>query len=210
MSDARPAPGKRDPEGRRRAIIAAATEIIVTQGPGALTHRGVAAKAGVALGSTTQYFASLDELRETAFVALAAEIDESLDLIEPFVHEVMTNPGRAVSEFLGYLEDTRTVHADIALIASGATDPRLRELARRWTEKLVEMLTPHVGLGSARAIAMYLDGATVHAALYDSPISHDEMTRAIVALSGCPEGPDFLASDSTPTGVAERPELRRS
>ena len=42
----RPTPGRRDPEGRRRAIVAAAAEIIVEPG-GTLTHRLVAARAGV-------------------------------------------------------------------------------------------------------------------------------------------------------------------
>ena len=62
----RPAPGRRDPEGRRRAIIDAAAELIVDSGASSLTHRAVAARAGVSLGSTTQYFSSLDELRELA------------------------------------------------------------------------------------------------------------------------------------------------
>ena len=59
----RPAPGRRDPEGRRRAIIEAAAELIVEGGAASLTHRAFAARAGVSLGSTTQYFGSLDELR---------------------------------------------------------------------------------------------------------------------------------------------------
>lgn len=203
MSDARPTPGKRDPEGRRRAILSAAAEIIVNEGPAALTHRAVAARAGVALGSTTQYFASIDELREAALTQLAQEIDESLAEIEPHFADIVTHPRRAAAEVLAYLADTRAVNADIALIASGTTDARLRELARRWNDRLIEMLEPHVGLENARALAVYLDGATVHSALNISPLSEDEIAAAFSALSG------YRSSTGT-TATAERPELRRT
>lgn len=51
---------------RRAAIIDAAAEAVLASGVAALSHRVVAAAAGVPLGSTTYYFASLDELRAAA------------------------------------------------------------------------------------------------------------------------------------------------
>lgn len=47
---------------RRRAIIEAAAEIIRDEGPGAVTHRAVAARAECSLSATTYYFSGLDEL----------------------------------------------------------------------------------------------------------------------------------------------------
>ena len=52
----------RDPEGRRSTILLAAGELIREIGVSAVTHRKVAEKAQVPLGSTTQYFASLTDL----------------------------------------------------------------------------------------------------------------------------------------------------
>lgn len=180
------APGKRDPEGRRRAILRAATEIIVTRGPAALTHRAVAALAGVSLGSTTQYFSSIDDLRETALHALAQEIDESLESIAPHLEHIATDPAPAVTEFLKYIEDTRTVHADIALMWSATTDPHLRELALRWNDKLADLLAEHIGRARAEAIVVYLDGATIHAGLHERPLNREELTDALLALAGHP------------------------
>ena len=71
-------PRKRDPERRRREILDAAAEIVVEQGTAALTHRAAAARAGVALGSTTRYFPSIDDLREATLRMLGDEIDASL------------------------------------------------------------------------------------------------------------------------------------
>ena len=55
---------------RRAAIIDAAAEAVLTAGIGALSHRVVAAAAGVPLGSTTYYFSSLDELKAAAIEKL--------------------------------------------------------------------------------------------------------------------------------------------
>ncbi|KAM9861839.1 TetR/AcrR family transcriptional regulator [Leucobacter sp. BZR 635] len=190
------APGKRDPAGRRRAILRAATEIIVTLGPAALTHRAVAALAGVSLGSTTQYFSSIDELRETALHELAQEIDESLASVAPYLEHIQTHPEPAVTEFLRYIEDSRTVHADIALMWSATTDPRLRELALRWNDKLADMLTQHIGRERAEAVVVFLDGATIHAGLHEHPLSREAITNAILALAGPAPAP---LTTTTPT-----------
>ena len=47
---------------RRESIVRAAAEIATDDGFGAVSHRTVARRAGVPLGSTTYYFASLDDL----------------------------------------------------------------------------------------------------------------------------------------------------
>lgn len=47
---------------RRQAIIEAAAEIIREEGPAAVSHRGVAKRAGCSLSATTYYFKGLDDL----------------------------------------------------------------------------------------------------------------------------------------------------
>jgi len=51
---------------RRDAIVRAAAELILSEGPAGVTHRTVAAQADVPLAATTYYFSGLDELVETA------------------------------------------------------------------------------------------------------------------------------------------------
>ncbi|MBN9612739.1 MAG: TetR family transcriptional regulator [Actinobacteria bacterium] len=162
-------------------MLQAATEIIVTRGSAALTHRAVAGAAGVSLGSTTQYFASIDELRETALVDLAEEIDESLAELDAALtaENLAETLARESHEFL---RDHRTVRADIALMSAGTTDPRLRALALQWTDRLIEILSAHLHTDTATAITLYLDGATVHAGLHDTPISEQSLRAVIQAL----------------------------
>jgi len=60
-------------ERRRRTILEAAIRIIGEGGPDAITHRAVAARAQVPLGSITYYFENRDRLIVEAFRHLMAE-----------------------------------------------------------------------------------------------------------------------------------------
>ena len=175
-------PGRRDPEGRRRAIIAAAAELIVEQGASAITHRSVASRAGVALGSTTQYFVSLDELRELALQILAEGIDEELAQVEDQLLPLKGAPERCAVIIHDFLRDSRQVRADLELMTAGMKDPRLRDLALRWTDRLTEILSRHLDREIALAIVLYLDGVTLHAGLHDEPVAADPIARTIRAL----------------------------
>lgn len=177
-----PVPGKRDPEGRRRAMLDAATEIIVRRGAAALTHRAVASLAQVSLGSTTRYFTSIDDLREEALALLAREIEESLVALEAALTDKSDIPAVLAKDASEFMRNSRAVHADIALLSSGTTDPQLRPLALMWTDKLIEILTHQIGEERATAVALYLDGVTIHAGLHQHPVSEHTMRRTFRAL----------------------------
>ncbi|GAB2562528.1 TetR/AcrR family transcriptional regulator [Leucobacter ruminantium] len=198
MHATQPAPGKRDPEGRRRAILDAAAELIVENGPAAITHRAIAARAGVSLGSTTQYFASIDELREQALQRIADDIDRNLAEMEATIPDLLGDVEHAMVPLRDFLRDRRAVDGELALIASGTVDARMRALARRWNDRLAAMLAPHIGRARAAAITVYLDGATVHAALHDEPLSLDDLAAAVRALLAMPDA-------SAPRSAIPRP-----
>lgn len=178
-----PAPGRRDPEGRKRAIIAAAAELIIEGGTAALTHRRVAARAGVSLGSTTQYFASLDELRESALEQLVAETDAALDLLA----EITSADDFTVADLApfvrSWLVDPRQVQADLILVSAGASDPTRRALARRWFDRAVAILSERLPPDRARAVAIYVDGAMIHAGLHDEPLDLAVIVGDLEALA---------------------------
>lgn len=176
------APRRRDPERRRREILEAAAEIVVTRGPSALTHRAIAAHAGIPLGTITRHFPSIDALRETALETVGTENEAELDVVQ---RELTNHPDPAarLAELMHEdLLDIRQAHASIAMITAAVHDDRLRSLARRWSERLTEILTAHCDPESARAMARYVDGALVETVLSDGPPSTATMTRALRAL----------------------------
>jgi DNA-binding transcriptional regulator YbjK len=212
---ATPAPGKRDPAGRRAAILDAAAELICEKGASSLTHRAVAARAHVAVGSTTQYFDSIDDLRDEALQVLADETEEELadiarildnldshdsdDPDEPAtasgVGEVISTCAQIMADFL---KDTRQVRANIAMISTAMTDPSLRALALQWSDQLTDLLAGRVGRARASAAVAYIDGLTVHAALHDTPTDADAVAAALTALLTVPDTPAHTPQEQTP------------
>ncbi|WP_420098486.1 TetR/AcrR family transcriptional regulator [Corynebacterium sp.] len=191
-----PTPGKRDPAGRRAAILDAATELICERGASSLTHRAVAARAHVAVGSTTQYFDSIDDLRDEALQALADETEDDLAEIAGLLDgaedpedlpDVIAQCASIIREFL---LDSRQVRANLAMISTAMTDPSLRELALQWSDQLTDLLAERIGRPRAAAAVAYIDGLTVHAALHDDATDTASITATLTALLATPDTPN--------------------
>jgi DNA-binding transcriptional regulator YbjK len=179
---------KHDPQARRQAIIEAAADLIAEVGPGKLTHRLVAARADVPLGSTTAYFTSIDDLRQAALAFHVEDIDRTLKQIgDEFVADPAGAPDRLVDYLFEYLSDQRSVASAAALNSTATFDPQVRELARRWTDGMIEALAEHIGHDNALAVAIISDGACVHAAIRGAPVSKVDLQRAFAPFLNHPE-----------------------
>lgn len=177
---------KRDPEARRRAILNAAIDVIVEKGAAALTHRAVAARAGVSLGSTTKYFSSIEDLRESAMDALVREMDAGVDAFESELEACDDVESYCIELACEYLQDVRQVRADVALLNAGARDDGLRKIALRNPDRLIAVLAPHFGAERAMALELCLEGALVHSALRSTPIDKEVIQRIFGAIISAP------------------------
>ncbi|MBM7368619.1 TetR/AcrR family transcriptional regulator [Gordonia hydrophobica] len=164
---------KRDPAARRAAIVKAAADLVVEVGPDRITHRMVAGRAQVPLGSTTQHFSSIDDLRTQALALLAKEIDDDLDDVRASLAEASGTADALVEQMHDYLTNSRNIAADVCLMSAGAFDDDLRDLSLRWQNTLIEVLTDYVGSDNALALAILTDGVVVHAALHKTAVSKD-------------------------------------
>lgn len=161
---------RRDPEARRREIVEAAAELIVEIGVDALTHRKVAARACVPLGATTQYFDTLDDLRDAALGFLVREIESRIESTRKAVAAVGVTPEGLAHLIAESLADARALETDRAVVTAAVHDPRVRELAKRWSDQVVEFIAPVHGLDRAKAAAVFIDGVLWHANLSDDPL----------------------------------------
>jgi DNA-binding transcriptional regulator YbjK len=111
---------------RREEILRAALRLIGSRGMHHVTHRDVAAEAGVPLGSTTYYFATKEDLLTEAlrlfvaeegarlraaarrFEGVEAEPGVVVDAIVAEIRDTLTRPVEQVAQFELYLEATRT------------------------------------------------------------------------------------------------------
>lgn len=173
---------RRDPQARRRAIVRAAADLLVEGGGGDITHRRVAERAGVPLGATTYYFTSLDELREAGLQVLVDEIEEFIEHVRSASAGEPRGPEALARILHEYFSDTDQMRTDLALYGATIHRPELRPLALRWFDGMVELLSDWTDPATARLLAAFTDGITLHVMFRGEPVELDELTRAITAL----------------------------
>jgi DNA-binding transcriptional regulator YbjK len=153
---------------RREALLEAVLRIVAEVGPDAVTHRRVAEEAGLPLASTTYWFDSKEHLL-TAALELAAERDTARLLA--FGAEIEgsdVDPLDAAVAAIGECDDGSqpnrgSLIATFALLLEAARRPALQQIAQRWTEAyllVLSRLLERAGSSSPRADAELLIGAT--------------------------------------------------
>lgn len=187
---------RRDPEARRREIVAAAAELIVEVGVDGVTHRMVAARAGVPLGATTQYFDTLDDLRTAALRALADEVDARLDGVRIALEQRGPTPAVIADLIAEGLDDAHAVKADRAVVTAAVHDPGLRELAQHLSEQLVAFLEPTYGHDRATAAMIFIDGVMWSTQIRDTTLDRAFIETVLSQILGMTE------TDTTPGRTA--------
>lgn len=175
---------RRDPEGRRRAMVEAAVQEMIANGSSALTHRRVAEVAKVPLGATTYYFASLDDLRAAALQTLVGQAEEELRELAEEIRGCDGRPEGIAALFAAYLEDRERLRAENLLYFAGIHKPELRPYARHWVLGITEILQAYASPEAAQATAVYLDGVLMHTLISDQPFDEASLSMAVTALMG--------------------------
>lgn len=128
---------------RRDELLAAAIELFAEGGSRAITHRAVAARAGLPSATTTYYFESIDELiREAlgshidqwsrdlkALAALDVGVDVDLDDASDFITKVFA------------VRTPEVAALELAIFLAAARVPELREDAARAMQALEDLAT---------------------------------------------------------------------
>ena len=127
---------------RRRKLIEASLVVLEREGLAGLSHRAVAAEAGVALASATYHFEGIDDLALSAILEATEEFTRSLG-----AH----SDGASVAGYASALADELTTHrgrvvAGYELYLLAARRPALHDAAVGWmqagTEPLLDLVDP--------------------------------------------------------------------
>lgn len=155
-------------EQRREAILRATLRVIGAHGADAVTHRAVAAEAGVPLSATTYYFASKEELLQQTLLMAARE---ETDRIERVVLDLAPRSlsvaewAEAVSGVVGSsLRDEAATQVALFELGLEATrTPALRGDLAEWQTALHRLAA--MGCRAVGSDAPELDGTLVVAAI---------------------------------------------
>lgn len=161
----------------RRRLLEATVRVVGRDGPAGVTHRSVAAEAGLAKSLATYHFATIDEL----LVAALAEGTEQ------YARELADSlPAAATpAELAGYLaasfnESRAAWLGSYELMLHAARRPALREAALTWSRWTAELARRHTDDPVAvDAFVSVLDGAGLLALLSDDPIDADRLAALL-------------------------------
>jgi DNA-binding transcriptional regulator YbjK len=177
---------------RREAIVAAAARLVAAEGPDGVSHRAVAAAAGVPLAATTYYFGSLDDLLVAAvqraaddelapiteLVAALPRRASSADRVAGIVLDVVLGPDR--------LEDA-DLQAHYERFLAGGRHPSLRPVLQQARRRVDALLTEalercgHTGTDTAHLVAV-LDGTAISALVEGDGHARVRARAAVAAL----------------------------
>jgi len=167
-----------DPE-RREKILAAARELIASEGVDGVSHRKVAARAGVPLGSMTYYFDGRDELIFEVFTRFADEMAARFDAVMREASNIV-EARAAVASLIS--EQVLTDQSELVLTheiyALAARVPRYREVTHAWMAKSRAALERHFDPATARILDAVIEGLTIHRAL-DTQVDEDLALEAV-------------------------------
>ncbi|MFF2850870.1 TetR/AcrR family transcriptional regulator [Streptomyces sp. NPDC058001] len=179
------ATGRTDPE-RRERIITATLDLIAEEGVAGTSHRKVAARAGVPLGSMTYHFDGMDELLREAFTRFSSGIvavfeerlgaastpDEAREAVADLVHHLSSG-------------NQRELVLTHELYTLAARKPAFRELTREWMGRSRRALEWHFDPATARQLDALIEGLSIHRALetkpHDRALTLEAVTRITTA-----------------------------
>jgi DNA-binding transcriptional regulator YbjK len=176
-------PRRYDPD-RRNRILDAALDVVAEYGLAGTTHRHIAVRADVPLGSVTYHFSSLADLQAQAFARhvelqaaksedLFKEVETPEQFIEVLVDLVHGGPARHRSAVLGF-----------ELHLAALRNPELRVLTREWTRASRAVLARFTSQDTAIHLDALLEGMIMHALLAAGPETREATRAAIVQVLG--------------------------
>ncbi|MES9811104.1 TetR/AcrR family transcriptional regulator [Streptomyces cinereoruber] len=171
--------GHTDPQ-RRERILTATLDHIADEGVAGVSHRKIATRAGVPLGSMTYHFHGIDELLHEAFTRFADHIvtvfeqhlstaddtEQTRQAIVDLIHTIAEGPQRDL-----------VLAQELYTLA--ARRPEYRELTRVWMSRSRDLLQQHFDTDTARQLDALIEGLTLHQALDTTPHNRDLTSEAV-------------------------------
>lgn len=135
-----PLPLRSSARRRRQQILDAALRVMARDGLRAVTHRGIAAEAGIPLAATTYYFRDLDDLLAESFLHWSSGQRDLQDAFQAAAHErIEALRGAAVP---------RVEIADA--VASVAADYVMDQVRGRSEDRVLEFAFLHEAVRNSR------------------------------------------------------------
>ncbi|MBW3088457.1 TetR family transcriptional regulator [Bifidobacterium sp. 82T24] len=155
---------RNDPE-RKQRIIDACLDVIAERGVADTSHRVVAARADVPLGSMTYYFDGMSDLLHQAFDQFA---QRSIDVFAESMAEASDTTGacEVIARHIegGLLSTPRDLTINLEFYTIAARDEGFRDISERWMAASRAELERFFDADTAGMLDALVEGLTLHRA----------------------------------------------
>lgn len=170
---------------RRARILQAALEAIAEYGVSAVTHRKIAQRAEVPLGSLTYYFTGIDALLEEALSGFAREMSQTYQ-----AYLAQATSQREACEALtkvicgAQITTPENMELMYQLYAYASRRPALKTIMQEWMQRSQQILEVWFDPVTARALDAFIEGMTLHYVVDRKPLSEADIRGVVLRLAG--------------------------
>ncbi len=174
----------RDP-GRRERILRATLDTVADEGIAQATHRNIARRAQVPLGSMTYYFAGIDALLEEAFALFAQQMSQHY---QQTLGDAVDRQSACEAIARLICCSQVTLPRNMALMhqfyAFAQRKPALRSVMQCWMAQSQSTLERWFSPAQARALDAFIEGMTLHYVTDTHPLAQEVILEMVQRLAG--------------------------
>lgn len=176
---------RHDPD-RRERIMRAALDVIAERGTQGVTHRRVAEKADVPLGSMTYHFEGMDDLLQNSFSLFAKQVGDHFD--------AMIGPAQSAEEtcvaltdyiFSPFWKEPRHITLMMELYSYVSCNPEMRDRVGQWLEGGRDWLMRHFDEATAVGLDAFVEGLLIHRVVAPGYMPKERVLALIRQLAQC-------------------------
>lgn len=175
---------RRHDPGRRDRIIAATLDVIAELGVEGVTHRRVAERADVSLGSMTYHFDGMEDLLGSAFTRFSDSVAECYGLnLKPATTAEEARKGIVDFIFSPFWEVRQNITLLMELYSAVSRSPAMRIRVKAWLNEGRNLLERHFDSATARALDGMIEGLTIHRSIDPELLSRTEVETLVRRLA---------------------------
>ncbi len=175
---------RRTDPGRRDRIVDACLDVIADVGVAGASHRRIAARADVPLGSMSYHFAGMDELLREAFTRFADGVADTFERRLAEATDIQSARDAVVAAIVeDIIGDRRDLVLTHELYTLAAREAAFRDITAGWMARSRAALARHFDPETARLLDALVEGLSIHRALDVERRDPAEVRRAVERLS---------------------------
>ena len=185
MSETENRARRHDPD-RRDRIMRATLDVIAELGTQGVTHRRVAARADVPLGSMTYHFEGMNDLLQHSFSLFAKQVSDQFNaIVGPAQNAEETCTALTDYIFSPFWEEPRHITLMMELYSYVSCDQSMGEQVRRWLEGGRHWLMRYFDEATAVGLDAFVEGLLIHRVVVPTYMPRERVYALIRRLGNC-------------------------